>query len=804
MSANAGMFEPLTDGEGSAAAKADMDSGPSPIVPVPADAPQPNWPSLRPKEATTDAPTETWTYHTGNGGSAFVVARWMGRDGKKIVRPVCWVGTKWALRAMTRPRPLYNLPDMLSASDTPIVVVEGEKCATAAAKVFADHAVTTWAGGASAWRHTNWSPLAGRNVLLLADGNEAGRRAMSDIATHLAAAGGAIRIHLPAGDHGFDIADALDRDGPERTREQIEAEASLWSPEAKISVMPDADGGADWMDELLGRAKTDPGAPFEQHALHRLADLRRSRPDISERLRARFRDETRVRISSLDKALTALANDESGIVRQGLPLEWTEDEPWPEKVIGEELLGNVSALIARYVDIPKTRADAVALWIATTWLHDRLELSTFLNLTSATKRCGKSLLMEVIGALVFRPLPVSGRITPAALFRSIQRAEPTLLLDEADTYMTSDPELRGIVNGSQRQDSAYVLRTVGDDHEPRKFKTWCPKAIAGIGGLPDTVIDRSLTIRLQRRAPNAGELPHWRDRDAHEIDTLRRKFARWVEDNCRAVLQKRNTVNFPSGLHDRARDAWEALFAIAGIAGGEWPERVQCACNAVQANTEVQTGAGEQLLADMWKVFGGAGDPPSMPTGKQGESTCKAIIPALCVMDDRPWFEWRGKPLTPRGLATLLKPFGIAPVTIRLPDGSTLKGYKREALERAWQRYLPEGEGSASVTTPQPASGKGLRDSQSATGAHGVADRATRNPASSNVCGVVADRNLPLIEKNDFNGDFRPFEDIFADADERAAIFEYDAAMSRTDAEWLAERQHGLDPGTLARGEPGS
>ena len=81
-----------------------------------------------------------------------------------------------------------------------------------------------------------------------------------------------------------------------------------------------------------------------------------------------------------------------------------------------------------------------------------------------------------------------------------------------------------------------------------------------------------------------------------------------------------------------------------------------------------------------------------------------------------------------------------------------------------------------------------------------MADRATRNPASSNVCGVVADRNLPLIEKNDFNGDFRPFEDIFADADERAAIFEYDAAMSRTDAEWLAERQHGLDPGTLARG----
>ena len=196
MSANTGMFEALTDGERAAAATADSDSGPPPIVPVPADAPQPNWPSLRPKEATTDAPTETWTYRsTGEGERAFVVARWMGRDGKKIVRPVCWVEAKWALRAMPRPRPLYNLPDILSASATPVVVVEGEKCASAAAKVFADRAVTTWAGGAGAWPQTNWSPLAGRNVLLLADADEAGRRAMSDIGN--ASGGGRCRNSHP-------------------------------------------------------------------------------------------------------------------------------------------------------------------------------------------------------------------------------------------------------------------------------------------------------------------------------------------------------------------------------------------------------------------------------------------------------------------------------------------------------------------------------------------------------------------------------------------------------------------------------
>ena len=64
--------------------------------------------------------------------------------------------------------------------------------------------------------------------------------------------------------------------------------------------------------------------------------------------------------------------------------------PWPEEVNGEEMLGNVSAMIQRYVDMPVTLADAVALWIVTTWLHNYLELSTFLNVTCATKRCGKS------------------------------------------------------------------------------------------------------------------------------------------------------------------------------------------------------------------------------------------------------------------------------------------------------------------------------------------------------------------------------------------------------------------------------
>ena len=83
---------------------------------------------------------------------------------------------------MRAPRTLHNLPAILKSPEKPAVVAEGEKCADAAATVFQDHLATTWAGGADAWSRTDWQPLSGRDVLLLADANEVGRRAMRDIA----------------------------------------------------------------------------------------------------------------------------------------------------------------------------------------------------------------------------------------------------------------------------------------------------------------------------------------------------------------------------------------------------------------------------------------------------------------------------------------------------------------------------------------------------------------------------------------------------------------------------------------------
>ena len=433
-------------------------------------------------------------------------------------------------------------------------------------------------------------------------------------------------------------------------------------------------------DDLIERTKTLPGSPFEHAAAFaKLPDADRAN------LRKAFKDFAGFPVGDFDRLTTPTG--ESGDGRQGRPIEWNDPDPWPEAVNGAELLNDIAAFIRRHVSLSDGLTDTVTLWIAVTWIHARLDISPFMNLTSATKRCGKSLLLEVLGEFVFRPLPVGGRLTSAVLFRTIEKYAPTILLDEADTFFRDDLELRGIVNGSQRRSSACILRSVGDDHEPRQFTTWCPKAIAGIGGLPDTVIDRSIVVRLERRLPNIS-LASWRDRDKAAVENMRRQLARWIADNETAIVADLSAVTFPGGLNDRARDAWESLLAIGNTAGGEWAGRggrAWRACEVVMANTAgEETGARETLLADLLTIFEAEGWPKAL-----GSQT---LIDKLIAMEGRPWGEWsRGKSLSAHGLSKLLKPFEIRSRKVRVPGKSgTVQGYPLADLRPVWGRYLPD------------------------------------------------------------------------------------------------------------------
>jgi putative DNA primase/helicase len=391
-----------------------------------------------------------------------------------------------------------------------------------------------------------------------------------------------------------------------------------------------------------------------------------------------------VRVSVLDKAVK-IQQRKNGQSRagetegQGTALVFEEPEPWPIPVDGPKFLGELAVILARHVVLPPGAATVIPLWIAHTYTLNAATTSPILALTSPVKRCGKTSLLAVLQSLVLKPL-ASSNVTAAALFRSAEKWTPTLLIDEADSFLRSSDDLRGICNSGHTKTSAFVLRTVGDDHEPRRFKTWCPKAIALIGQLPDTLTDRSIEIPMRRKT--TGErVERLNPNSLCDLGDIRKKIARWAQDT--APLLETADPEIPEGLHDREADNYRPLLAIADTAGGVWPERARRAALVLSG---VRSDDGESartlLLQDIHAIL-------ESRDGSRIAST--NLVDGLVKIEERPWPEWgrQKKPLSPRALATLLSPFGIRPKQIRLGD-RVVRGYERSDFDDAWSRYCPQ------------------------------------------------------------------------------------------------------------------
>jgi hypothetical protein len=252
----------------------------------------------------------------------------------------------------------------------------------------------------------------------------------------------------------------------------------------------------------------------------------------------------------------------------GTAVVFRDPKPWPEPVSGAELVGEIEEAVRRHVVLSDAAATAVALWITFTHVHVSVPISPLLAALSPTHRCGKSTLLSVIRRLVPRPLP-SSNITEAALFRAIDKLRPTLLIDEADSFLEAREGLRGILNSGHTPDLAFVLRTVGDGAESdvRSFSTWAPKVVAMIGNPPVTLLDRSIVVRLERKRARETVEPLEADDDRYE--DLRRKLARFAEDFPGAAGGR--PEHPVAGLNDRAQDNWRPLLSIADTVGGGWP-----------------------------------------------------------------------------------------------------------------------------------------------------------------------------------------------------------------------------------------
>lgn len=345
------------------------------------------------------------------------------------------------------------------------------------------------------------------------------------------------------------------------------------------------------------------------------------------------------------------------------------------------LLGRVEEYIRRYVVLSDDQALAVTLWVAHTHTIGAADCTPYLHITAATKRAGKTRLLEVLEPIVARPWKTD-RVSAAVLVRKIDAEQPTLLLDESDAALRVTSEyseaLRGLLNsGYRRGGKSSLCVGLGANITYRDFSTFAPKAIAGIGQLPDTVADRSIHIVLRRRMASE-PVARWREREGHaEAAPLADDLVRWSELALPALEDARPAL--PDGLDDRATDVWEPLLAIADRAGGAWPAGARRAAEALSGTVD-DTDIVVELLLDIREILSEA---------DSDVIASKTLLEQLVALEDRPWGEWRrGQELTARGLARLLGPLGICPNRHETLSGR-LRGYRRDAFRDAMARYLP-------------------------------------------------------------------------------------------------------------------
>lgn len=373
----------------------------------------------------------------------------------------------------------------------------------------------------------------------------------------------------------------------------------------------------------------------------------------------------------------------------GVSILFEETEPYHEPVNGAILFDDVLNTLQNHVIADDETLYAATLWIAMTWMVDYCTVLPLAVITAPEKGCGKTTLLTTMGRMVYKQLPVSN-ISPAAMFRTIEAYRPTLLLDETDASFKDNEELRGLVNSGHTRDAAYVLRVVGDEHEPRVFSTWCPKLLCGIGRLPPTIESRAIILKMRRKTKGES-VKNIRHSPIEMFADLKSKLARWSEDNATAFA---NLHPIMEGLDNRNADNYEPLLALAMLADDEWVKRIKVAAYALCTEDSDNLSVNEELLQDIRKIF--------ELHGKEQIKTVD-LLTELCRDDDAPWKTYnRGKEFSSRQLAKRLAEYGIKSKNMRL-GSSVQKGYELKQFLDVFSRYLDNNDNLSEKQAELPA-----------------------------------------------------------------------------------------------------
>jgi Protein of unknown function (DUF3631) len=357
-----------------------------------------------------------------------------------------------------------------------------------------------------------------------------------------------------------------------------------------------------------------------------------------------------------------------------------------------DILYEVETFIRRYVVLSEPAATIVTVWIAHVFAFAAFEFTAYLIVTSATKRSGKSRLLEVIEVLLGALAVSTANISPASLFRLID-ANPgvAVLFDEVDRIPKEKAEdLWGLINSGWREGGKAHRQSGVKMETLTAFSTFSPKVLCGIGQpLPDTTNDRGCHVRMERRLPSES-VERLRLRKAGaEVAPIREALTAWANQ---ATIERLSHAqpSFPPGMsNDRLMDVVEPLFAIVDEASGEWPKRVRSAVLSLEEVAEqiAEEELGVLALRHVFDAF----------TKKQATKLfTDDILAYMVTLDEGPWAEWwgdkvkAGETIGPaRRLRRLLDRFDkVKPKTVRIDD-VTKKGYDLERIQLAASRYLP-------------------------------------------------------------------------------------------------------------------
>jgi putative DNA primase/helicase len=368
------------------------------------------------------------------------------------------------------------------------------------------------------------------------------------------------------------------------------------------------------------------------------------------------------------------------------------------------LLETLAQLLSRFVLLPKCAPEALALWILHTYAYELRDVTAYLGIESPEKRCGKTTLLGVLNELVNRPI-AAANISSPAFYRVIEEARPTLLIDEADTLLAGNEELRGILNSGYTRNTAFVVRvgfqdganaggarglppgaseaaagqTAGMGSRLARFSCWCPKVMAAIGRMPETLEDRCIVVRMHRKTFRE-RCERLRELDRAQAGMLRQQCARFVADHAEAIARTKPPM--PASLNDRAADIWEPLLVLADLAQHGWPERGRAAAEGLTKDALEDSLVGS-LFLDLLVEFALA---------KSGRLCSRSAVAALNGRVDRPWMQLRkGREIDEVWLARQLAPYGIRPRTIRF-ETVMAKGYMQDDFGEAFRRYIPRAE----------------------------------------------------------------------------------------------------------------